>query len=381
MKQRIYLDNNATTQVDPRVIDEITKDLQTNLGNPSSIHSFGKEARNRLNKARQTIAEFLRVKPNEIIFTSGGTEGINMVIRGTLDQEPSSAHVISSDQEHSSVFHTIKAMEAKGCQTTILSPGLWGAVKANDLQDAIRPDTRLIALTAVNNETGVKTDINEIALIAKERRIPLLIDGVALMGKEIFDIPEGVSAMCFSGHKFHAPKGTGFIYLRHSLKLQPMITGGDQEFQKRAGTENISGIIGLACAVSLLKNELPCATSKMCGLRDRLEKGIIANLPFVSINGHGPRIANITNLAFEGVDGESLLTCLDIEGIAVSHGSACASGALEPSRILLNMGLSLKLARSSLRFSLSRFTTEQEIDRCIDIVTHVARRLRKIVEK
>lgn len=358
MKKRIYLDNNASTVVDPRVIEVVAHDLQNNIGNPSSSHSFGQEVRNRLAKARQIIANYLGVKTNEIVFTSGGTESMNMLIRGFLAQTPG-GHIITSNVEHSCVYATLKNIQDR--PVTFLEPGSWGAVTAQAVRDAIQPNTSLIALMAVNNETGVKTDIQAIAAIAEEANIPFIVDGVALLGKETFTIPTGVSAMGFSGHKFHAPKGVGFAFVRARLKLQPLLSGGEQEFNRRGGTENVSGIVGLAKAVEILSAELPEASARMGRLRDHFEETLRKEIPSVKINGEGPRVVNTSNIAFPGMDGESLLTHLDLQGIAVSHGSACASGALEPSRILLNMGLPMNIARSSLRISLSKYTTEEEI--------------------
>lgn len=376
MNPKIYLDNNASTQLDPQVIEVIKMALQS-FGNPSSVHSFGQESRKRLSQARYSIASFFQVKPNEIIFTSGGTEALNMVINGVLDASPK-GHVITSSVEHSAVYSTIKQQERTGHQATFLSSGLWGAVTADAVRAALQPNTRLIALMAVNNETGVKADIDAIAEVAHEARIPFLVDGVALLGKELFSIPKGVSAMCFSGHKLHAPKGIGLAFVRHSLKLHPQITGGDQEFGRRGGTENMLGILALEKAIQLLSTELPAASNTMRMLRDRLESGLKHNLSGVTVNGQGPRIANTSNLSFDGIEGETLLTSLDMEGIAVSHGSACASGALEPSRILLNMGIPSDAAASSIRFSLSRFTTEAEIDSCISCVSRLVDRFRSL---
>ncbi len=372
--KRIYLDNNASTSLDPRVAQAIQKELQT-LGNPSSVHSFGQDLRNQITKSRRSIAAYLGSKPQELIFTSGGTEALNMVIRGVFGEKPS-GHIITSSAEHSCVFHGVKWMESCGCEATFLSPGSWGAVTPVALRIALRPYSRLIALMAVNNETGVKTDIEAIAEIALEAGIPLLIDGVALLGKETFTIPKGVSAMCFSGHKFHAPKGIWLAFIRSGLKCAPLLIGGGQEYQKRGGTENMFGIIGLAEAVKILETELPEASLQMAELRDRLEEGLRSQLPDILVNGEGPRVVNTTNLSFLGVEGESLLMNLDLAGIAVSHGSACSSGALEPSRILLNMGYGVDRALSSVRFSLSRFTTRQEIDTSIDLIVQTVQRLR-----
>lgn len=376
MKAKIYLDNNATTFIDPRVYDAVTQALREDMGNPSSVHSFGQKSRSLLTKARSTIATFFNVKPNEVIFTSNGTEAINMVIKGLCDGD-AKGHIITSSVEHSCIYSTVKLMETKGCQATYLSPGLWGAVTYEMVRTALRPNTRLIALMAVNNETGVKTDVVSIAALAKEMNIPLLVDGIAWLGKESVTIPEGISAICFSGHKVHAPKGTGLAIVRTSLKMTPLLTGGEQEFSRRGGTENVAGIVGFAKAIELLESELPAASQRMQHLRDRLEKGIMDKIPDVLINGQGPRIVNTSNLCFQGIEGEDLLTLLDLEGVAVSHGSACASGALEPSRILINMGLSMADARSSVRISLSRFTTEKEINQAIEVICKVVSKLRK----
>lgn len=375
MKNKIYLDNNAATFVDPRVIDAIADSLCRFPGNPSSSHSYGQNARSALIKARQHIADFLSVRPSEIIFTSGGTEGVNMVMRGLL-AEVSTGHLITSDLEHSSVFLVSKYLETKGIRTTFLSPGLKGAPSPQEVQAAIRSDTRLITLMAVNNETGIKTDIESLAAIAEEEKIPFFVDGIALLGKESFKIPKGVSAMCFSGHKFHASKGIGFVFVRQNLRLTPLIIGGEQEYQRRGGTENLPGIIGLSEAVRILEDTLPAEEEKMRTLREHFEKGICHSLTDIQINGTGPRVSNTVNIAFLGVDGESLLTALDMQGVAASHGSACSSGSLEPSRVLLNMGISSDVVRSSLRFSLSRMTTLKEIDTAVEIITNSVMRLR-----
>lgn len=372
MKNKIYLDNNASTRIDPRVLESVSTELER-FGNPSSVHCFGQESRKHLVQAHHTIASFLNVKPNEIIFTSSGTEALNMVIRGLLSAAPG-GHVISSSVEHSAVYATIKQCENSGIQSTFISPGPWGAVSPDAVRDALKSNTRLIALMSVNNETGVKTDIEGIAKIAYEAGVPLIVDGVAHLGKELFQIPQGVMAMCFSGHKIHAPKGIGFAFIRQSLKLSPLISGGDQEFGRRGGTENMPGIIGLEKAIQLLSTELPQASEVMRQLRDRFEQQVMNKIDGVTINGQGPRVVNTSNLAFRGIEGETLLTRLDMEGIAVSHGSACASGALEPSRILLNMGMPQEVAMSSIRFSLSRFTTQDEIDRCVDVLVKILKK-------
>lgn len=367
----IYLDNNATTRLDPKVLAVVKDDLQEHFGNPSSAHFLGQDSRSRITKARDIIASYLKVKSNEITFTSNGTEALNMVISGFCAGK-SPGHIVTSSVEHAAVNGTMKMMEQIGWKVTYLSPGAWGAVTPEALQEALQPETRLIVLMAANNETGVKTDITSIAAIAEEKNIPFLVDGVAILGKENFSIPSGVSAMCFSGHKLHAPKGIGCAFVRGNLKLRPLLAGGEQEYGRRGGTENVTGIVGFGEAVQLLSTVLPESTMQMQRLRDKLEEEILKVLPNVIVNGQGPRIANTSNLCFSGISGEDLLHALDREGIAVSHGSACSSGAREPSRILLNMGIPVEKARSSLRFSLSRFTTEEEIDNCVETILRVA---------
>jgi cysteine desulfurase len=379
MTSAIYLDNNSTTAVDPRVVAVVLESLANGLGNPSSIHRYGQSARQQLEKARQTIADSLSVRPQEVIFTSGGTEGANMLLRGIFPAG-CRGHLITSNVEHACVYGNVKALEAVGIGCSILPAGLYGAVQPDAVEGAIRPESKLIALMAVNNETGVKSNIPAIAEIAQENKIPLFVDGVALLGKEPFQIPKGVSAISFSGHKIHAPKGVGFVVMRSHLKLAPLMLGGDQEFGRRPGTENLPAILGMAKAVALLNEELPQATQRMATLRDHFESSLHLQLGGVTVNGSGPRICNTSNLAFAGIEGETLLAALDLAvataSVAASHGSACAAGALQPSRILLNMGLSQEAAASSLRFSLSRFTTREEVDAAIVSIVSAVKRLR-----
>lgn len=374
-KKKIYFDNNASTAIDPRVLDVVVQDLSESLGNPSSTHEYGQRCRQKLTKARQTIAATLGVKPSEIIFTSGGTEGANFILRGLFSSKRL-GHIVTSNLEHSCVYQTVKYLEQQGCSATYLACGSTGAAAPLAVFEALQSNTKCISLMAVNNETGVKTDIDAIASLAKQANVPFLVDGVAWLGKEQICIPDGVSAIFFSGHKLHAPKGVGFAIVRPHLKLDSLLIGGAQESGRRAGSENLSAILGLAEAVRLLKEELPAATHRMEALRNRLEKGLIERLPNIKINGSGPRIANTSNLCFSGVEGETLLAALDMCGIAVSHGSACASGAIEPSRVLLNMGMNRDEAASSLRFSLSKSTTEEEVDTCIEKVVDLVKRLR-----
>lgn len=367
MKTKIYLDNNATTSIDPRVLEAMLPELSAGPSNPSSVHAFGQAAKQRLQKARETIAAFFHVKPHEIIFTSGGTESMNILLRSLP-----AGHAITSNVEHSCVQATLEERS----DVTILPAGLLGAVTPDQVKQAIRPDTRFIALIAVNNETGVKADLDAIGQIALDARIPFIVDGVCLLGKENFKLHPGISGIGFSGHKFHAPKGIGFIIVRDSLKLSPSMTGGGQERSLRPGTENLPGIVGLAKAIELLKTELPAATQRMAELRDLLEAGLLQKANPAVVNGMGPRICNTCNLSFPGVHGEDLLVALDMAGIAASHGSACSSGALEPSRILTNMGLPPAIAKSAVRFSLSRNTTRSEIETVIETTARIVKSLR-----
>lgn len=367
----IYLDNNSSTPIDPRVLESVMDILVNYPGNASSTHAYGQKLRQKLVGARDTIAQCLHVSSKELTFTSGATEAINLAIRGCFGETPR-GHLITSDLEHEAVYRTVKYMESRGCSATYLPGGAYGAVTPDAVYEAIRPDTKLIALIGANNETGVKTDLEAIAQIALEAEIPFFVDGVALFGKEVLHIPEGVSAMSFSGHKIHAPQGVGLLFARKKMKVAPLIQGGAHEFERRAGTENLSGIVGLAKAFELIDTELPRSIQQMAWLRDRLERALLENLEGVTVNGAGPRVCNTSNLSFRGIDGEAFLAKLDLAGIAVSLGSACASGALEPSRILLNMGVAPELARASLRFSLSRMTTDEEIEEAISLICKCA---------
>ena len=363
IKKKIYLDNNATTPLAPEVFQAVVTALHV-FGNPSSIHSFGRESKTLLINARDSIAKFFSVTPQELVFTSSGTEAINMVLRGFFGNQLR-GHIITSAVEHAAVYQTCKALEAGGCKVSYLLPGSHGALQLEQIQQAVTQETRFIVLAAANSETGVKTDIHAIARFAKERGIAFVVDGVAILGKEQFSIPDGVSAICFSGHKIHAPKGIGVAIIRKSMKLHPYLTGGTQETGRRAGTEDIAAVVGFAKAIELLQHTLPEAVTRMSHLRDHFEKKLMAALDGVLINGEGDRISNTSNLAFSNIDGDALLIQLDLAGIAASHGSACATGALEPSRVLLNMGLPRQRAAASVRFSLSRYTTEAEIEEAI----------------
>lgn len=372
--EKIYLDHNATTALDPRVFKAMLVDFQGPPANPSSIHWFGRQARAHLQKARQTVASFFQIQPEEVIFTSGGTESINTFLRGIGTK----GHVITSTIEHSCVYKTLQSIEDQGLKVTYLPVGSWGAPLPEHILGAIRPDTRAIALSAANSETGVKIDLEAIAEIAHRHQIPFLVDAVSYIGKEPFLMHPGITAVALSGHKFHAPKGIGALILRASLKLIPLSTGGAQEFQHRAGTENLAGILGLAEALDILSKEQSQITQHLSDLRLHLEHGLQRELPEIQINGEGPRISNTSSIAFPGIDGETLLIQLDMAGIAVSHGSACSSGAMEPSRVLIQMGIPRKISSASLRFSVGRLNTREEIDTVIQKTSLIVRKLSKL---
>lgn len=369
MQTKIYLDNSATTQPALEVIQAVCEELSHSPGNPSSVHSWGQAAKRRLLAYREKIATYCQVKPHEIIFTSGGTESMNLILRGLFSNEVS-GHAITSGIEHASVHHTMIDLQKRGLDVVMLKPQKEGHITFAQVQEAFNKKTRFVALFAANSETGVKNDLEEIANFCEAKGVPLFVDGVAWFGKEAFVLPKGVSAIGFSGHKIHAPQGIGFALIRSSCKLTSFLTGAMQEYGLRPGTENLPGIAGLAKAVELLSTALPESEIRMRRLRDYLEQGLLQEIPGAQVHGRGNRVCNILNISLGQGIGEDLLIALDQSGIAVSHGSACSSGSLEPSRILTQMGVSYPIAKSSLRFSLSRYTTKEEID--IALATTIA---------
>lgn len=370
MAHQIYLDNNATTQLDPNVLQAMLQELQGPPANPSSIHELGQRAKQLLRASREKVARFFGVKPEEILFTSGGTEAINYFLRGLK------GHVVSTKIEHSAIFHTLQLKE--DVRVSYVPVGLFGAPMPEDIERAILPETCAIVLSACNSETGVKIDLPRIAAIAEAKGIPLFIDAVAYIGKEYLTLHPGITAVAMSAHKLHGPKGVGALYLKGGFKLPSLLTGGPQEQMRRAGTENLAGILGFAQALQIVSNTQEQITSHLSHLQARLEAGLKANIPDLIVHGTGPRICNTSNLAFPDVDGETLLMQLDLAGIRASHGSACNSGHVEPSRILTEMGITRKEARSSIRLSLSRMNTVEEVDCAIETISQVVAKLREI---
>jgi len=351
----MYFDNNATTALDPLVVDAMHEEFAKGPSNPSSVHSSGQRARGRLALARQEVAAYFDVLPQEVIFTSGGTESLNQAIFG-LGQ---GKRILSSDREHSAVLEPLKKIGSAKL--------LKGPITAETLLPHLN-DIDLMVFMGANNETGVKSPINEIADIALARGIPLIIDGVALVGKEPLKLHKGITAFAFSAHKFHGPRGTGCLIARKNIA--PLIVGGGQENKRRAGTENLPGIIGLTKALSLIPDPLYVE-----GLRNYFESLLLSDS--VLINGEGPRVCNTSNLFFKNVDGEELLFHLDRQGISCSHGSACSSGTLAVSHVLLAIGLGLQRAKSSLRFSFSRYNTPTEIETAVEIIKEAIKKLSK----
>jgi cysteine desulfurase len=370
---RIYLDNNATTALAPEVLSAMHTALSCGPANPSSIHSFGREAKTKLLYSRESIAAYFGVKPKELVFTSGGTEAINFLLRGATLPLPR-GKILTSSIEHSSVEATLCWLENEGWKVERLPVRSLGAVEVKAIEKAFDETVKLLVFGAVNSETGVKAPIEEIAALALSKSIPLIVDGVAWLGKESFSFYPGISAVAFSSHKIHGPKGVGVAIARIPLKVAPLLTGGSQEGGKRAGTENLEGIIGFAKAIELLKS---VNYGIITELRDRFEQLLIEECG-ATVNGQGSRICNTSNLYFPRIDGETMLIQLDTAGIAASHGSACSAGAQEPSRVLLNMGCNDKEARSSLRFSLSRYTTRSEIEAAAAIISKIVTSLRAI---
>jgi cysteine desulfurase len=343
--------------------------------NPSSVHYYGQRAKSRLIKGRTDIAMHLNVRADEIIFTAGGTESMNMMILGFSAKHPL-GHIITSNIEHSCTEAPLKHLAKRGWDITFLQAEESGAISLEELTCAIRPSTKAIIIGAANSETGVKNNIEEIAKLARKHGLAFFIDAVGIFGKDPFSIPQGATGVAFSGHKFHAPKGTGFCYLQTPYSIDPIFFGGGQEFTMRSGTENLPGIVGLSKAVEIVATSAAKTEQQIRSLRDYFERELQSSLTDIIINGTGPRVSNVSNISFTGVDGETLLIQLDMNSVMASHGSACSSGSLEPSKVLLGMGFSKERARSSIRFSLSRYTTKEEIDKALSIITQSVKALR-----
>ena len=376
----IYLDYNSTTPVDPRVLAAMMPYLAESYGNANSIHSAGQRARAAVDAARQSVAELLGAKASEIVFTCGGTEADNLAIFGIVNPcDQPRKHVVTTAIEHHAVLNTAQALEKQGVDVTYVPVSREGIVDPEDIREAMRPETVLVSVMLANNEIGTIQPIEEIGRIAAEEDVYFHCDAVQAAGKMAIDVRKlGVDLLSISGHKLYAPKGVGALFVRSGTELGPLFFGGHHERDRRPGTENVPGIVGLGKAAELAMENLGADAARLAALRDRFESALLA-LPGVRVNGSArERVPNTSNLLFEAAGGESLVIALDLQGVMCSSGAACSSGAVEPSHVLTAIGLTPDQARSSLRFSLGRPTTEQEIDEAIRIIPPVLERLRAL---
>lgn len=380
MKQRIYLDNSATTRVDESVIESMLPCFRETFGNASSVHLFGQEARGVIEQARRSIAELIGADTREIVFTSGGTESDNSALWGVFrSARPPGNHIITTKIEHPAILSTCKALEAAGAEVTYAPVDSSGRVDPGEIEKAIRETTILISVMHANNETGVIQPVEEIGRIARQHKILLHTDAVQAVGKIPVDVNAlGVDLLSMSAHKIHGPKGIGILYIRKGTKITPFMTGGSHERKRRAGTENVPAIAGLGTAARLARERLQEMQTRVVALRDRLESQAMSSIAGARVNGKDPRLPNVTNISFDRLEGEAAVIALDLEGVAVSTGSACSAGSVDPSHVLIAMGLRPEVVQSSLRFSLCFYNTDDEIDAALQILEGVVQRLRKL---
>lgn len=364
MNQPIYFDNNATTRVAPEVVDAMAPYLRELWGNPSSIYGFGRQLTKPLDAAREKIAHLINADPREIIFTSGGTESNNSAIHSALVTNPQKRHIVTTAVEHSANIKICAHLKKMGFEITLLPVDSDGSLDIHELEKSIRPDTAIVSVMWANNETGVLFPIEEIATICRSKHVLFHTDGVQAAGKLKVDVKDsGVDFLSLSPHKLQAPKGIGLLYVKRGVKYQPYVIGGGQEQGRRGGTENVASIIGFGRAAELAVAHLKDMNTRVRALRDKLEDGILNKIDGVVRNGaRDQRLPNTTNLSFEGIEAEGILLLLDEIGVCASSGSACTSGSLDPSHVLLAMGCSVARARGSVRFSLGIYNTEAEVD-------------------
>jgi cysteine desulfurase len=378
----VYLDHNATTPLDPEVLAAMMPFLAEGFGNPSSLHVWGRGARQALERARATIARALGTADKDtVVFTSGGTEADNLALMGVAAaQEERGRHVILSSVEHHAILNAAAHLGRRGFEVTRLCVDSQGLLDPHDVRRAIRPDTVLVSLMHGNNETGALFPIAPAGRICRERGVTFHTDAVQSFGKLPLDVETlCVDLLSLSGHKIHGPKGIGALFIRRGTRMQPLLHGGTQERSRRAGTENVAAAVGLARATELCLQDQEREARRMADLRDRLERGVMAALPGVLRNGHPTeRLPHTTNLAFAGVEAESLILALDLAGIGASSGAACSSGSLEPSHVLAAMGLPRERVLSSVRFSLGRTTTGEEIERVLEVLPPIVERMRQV---
>lgn len=379
--RKVYFDHSATTATAPEVASQMVEYMTNTFGNPSSVHAFGREAKKAIIHARKQVADLIGAQPEEILFTSGGTEGDNMALRGIAEaNKKRGKHIITTQIEHHAILHTCEALEKEGYRVTYLPVDEYARVNPQDVADAISDDTILISVMFANNEVGTIQPIAEIGKIAKEKGIYFHTDAVQAVGNYPIDVNEyGIDLLTISSHKFHGPKGIGALYIRKGVRIKPILFGGAQEKTLRPGTENTSGIVGLGKAAELAQAELTDKINRVQKLRDKLIAGITERIPEAKLNGHPTlRMPGNVNFSFRYIEGESLLLNLDLKGIAASSGSACTSGSLDPSHVLLAMGITHEIAHGSLRLSLGRENTEEDVDYCLEVLPEIVARLRSM---
>ena len=377
--EKIYLDNAATTPVRKEVVDAMLPYFTESFGNPSSVYQIAQINKKAVDDARESIAEVLGAQANEIFFTSGGSEADNWAIKGIAQAHKARGnHIITTKVEHHAILHTCEFLEKNGYEVTYLDVDEYGMVHPEDVEKAIKETTILISVMYANNEIGTINPIKEIGAIAKAHKIPFHTDAVQAIGQVRIDVKDqNIDLLSLSGHKINGPKGMGVLYIRRGLKIENLIHGGAQERGRRAGTENVPGIVGLAKAMELAYTDFDVKIEKMTKLRDKLIHGLLERIPYTRLNGHPTmRLANNTNIGVEYVEGESLLLLLDMNGISGSSGSACTSGSLDPSHVLLAIGLPHEKAHGSVRFTLGNQNTEEEIDKVLEVMPGIVQRMR-----
>jgi cysteine desulfurase len=374
--RRVYLDHNATTPLHPRVLEAMLPFLRDDYGNPSSLHWYGQRARAAVEEARAEVAALVGADPAEIVFTAGGSESDNTALRGVKVKEPRLG-IVCSAIEHHAVLNTAKAMRDEGRPVGLAPVGESGVLDPDDLAARVDDRTSLVSVMLANNETGVVQPVAEAAAIARARGALVHCDAVQAAGKVPIDVRAvGVDLLTLSAHKLYGPKGVGCLYVRRGTPMAPLVRGGAQERNRRAGTENVAGVVGFGAAATLARQGLEAEARRVAALRDRLEARLLA-IPGARRNGEGLRVPNTTNVSFAGLDAEALVIALDLEGVAASTGAACAAGGIEPSHVLRAMGLPPERVQSSLRLSLGRTTTETDVEQAADVVAAVVGRMRK----
>ena len=378
MTRRVYLDHNASTPVHPEVVAEMLPYFSDVYGNPSSVHGFGRDARGAVDAARDRVAAFLRVRPDELVFTSGGTESDNFGVKG-LALARGRGHVITSKVEHHAVLRSAQSLEAQGFAVSYLPVDQYGMVDPDDVRRALRPDTIAISIMHANSEVGTIQPVRAIGALAREAGVPFHVDAVQTFGKVEIDVDVmNIDALSFSGHKIYGPKGIAGLYIRRGTKMVSIQHGGEHERRRRAGTENVPGIVGLGKAVEIRARDMKAEAERVSALRDRMWEGIRARVPDVRLNGHPTeRLPGTANICYRNVESESIVLALDLKGIAVSAGSACTAGSVEPSHVLVAMGVPLDWAMGAVRSSLGRSTTTEDVDFVVASVTEAVSRIRQ----